>query len=165
VPRPELSLERRCRPSRRASERRCGDLRLRVIAISPKAFDAIDSTLPLGSVGYEAQLNEKGERQIWVDAAVVDRLTAMRWPGESMSDVILSKELLADNQCRNTRLRRYGGAPLRHTQALSHWRKRMHGGGRISLRQMAHPEKKNTNYNTIIESPAQPPFEYLAPDL
>ena len=76
MPRPELYLERRCRPSRRASERRCGDLRLRVIAISPAAFDAIVATLPLGSVGYEAKPTAKGERLIWVEAAVVGCLGA-----------------------------------------------------------------------------------------
>ncbi len=59
------------------------------IAITPAAFEAIAATLPLGSVGYEPQLNAKGERLIWLEAAVVDRLAAMRGPGESYSDVIL----------------------------------------------------------------------------
>ena len=58
------------------------------IAISPAAFDAICATLPT-SVGYEPQLSEKGERLIWLEAAMVDRLGAMRGPGESYSDVIL----------------------------------------------------------------------------
>jgi hypothetical protein len=39
----------------------------------PAAFDAIASTLPFGSVGYEPQLHAKGERLIWVEAAVVFR--------------------------------------------------------------------------------------------
>jgi hypothetical protein len=39
------------------------------IAISPAAFDAIAATLPLGSVGYEAQANAKGERLIWLESA------------------------------------------------------------------------------------------------
>ena len=34
------------------------------IAITPAAFEAISATLSLGSVGYEAQLNAKGERLI-----------------------------------------------------------------------------------------------------
>jgi hypothetical protein len=59
------------------------------IAISQAAFDAIAKTLALGSVGYENNVNEKGERLIWLDRAVVDRLRAMRGPGESYSDVIL----------------------------------------------------------------------------
>jgi predicted CopG family antitoxin len=29
------------------------------------------------------------ERLIWLKSAVLDRLKAMRWPGESYSDVIL----------------------------------------------------------------------------
>ncbi len=59
------------------------------IAITPAAFEAIAATLPLGSVGYEPNLTSKGERLIWLAAAVVDRLQAMRGPGESYSDVIL----------------------------------------------------------------------------
>ena len=38
---------------------------------------------------FEPQLNEKGQRLVWLEAAVVDRLAAMRGPGESYSDVIL----------------------------------------------------------------------------
>jgi hypothetical protein len=59
------------------------------IAIIPAAFEVIAATLPLGSVGYESQPNAKGERLIWIEAAIVDRLGAMRGPGESYSDVIL----------------------------------------------------------------------------
>jgi hypothetical protein len=59
------------------------------IVISHAAFDAIAKTLPLGSVGYENKVNEKGERLIWLEANVVDRLGALRGPCESYSDVIL----------------------------------------------------------------------------
>jgi hypothetical protein len=59
------------------------------IAISQAAFDAIASTMPLGSVGYENDANELGERLIWLAPNVVDRLRALRGPGESYSDVIL----------------------------------------------------------------------------
>jgi hypothetical protein len=59
------------------------------IAISQAAFEAIAKTLPLGSVNYENATNEKGERLIWLDPAVLARLKAMRGPGESWSDVIL----------------------------------------------------------------------------
>jgi hypothetical protein len=45
--------------------------------------------LPLGSVGYENQINEQGERLIWLEPNVVHRLRAMRGPGESYSDVII----------------------------------------------------------------------------
>jgi hypothetical protein len=51
--------------------------------------DAIAATMPIGSVGYENKLNEKGERLIWLDPGVVDRLRSLRGPGESYSDVIL----------------------------------------------------------------------------
>jgi len=43
------------------------------ISITPEAFEAIVATLPLGSVGYEPELNSKGERRIWIEAAVADR--------------------------------------------------------------------------------------------
>jgi hypothetical protein len=65
------------------------------IAITVEAFDALASTLPFGSVGYENQINERGELLIWLDHAVVARLRAMRGHGESYSDVIL--RLVASN--------------------------------------------------------------------
>ena len=59
------------------------------VAISAEAFEAITRTQPLGSVGYEVKVDAKGQRLIWLEAAMADRLGAMRGPGESYSDVIL----------------------------------------------------------------------------
>jgi len=59
------------------------------IAISVEAFEAIAATLPFGSVVYENQINERGERLIWLEPNVINRLRAMRSAGESYSDVIL----------------------------------------------------------------------------
>jgi hypothetical protein len=59
------------------------------IAISQAAFDAIAATLPLGSVSYEAEANERGERLIWLEDAMADRLGATLGPGKSYSEVIL----------------------------------------------------------------------------
>jgi hypothetical protein len=59
------------------------------IAINPAAFDAICATLAVGSVAVESEPNERGERYVWLDPPVVNRLTAMRRPGESHSDMIL----------------------------------------------------------------------------
>jgi hypothetical protein len=59
------------------------------IAISAEAFEAIARTLQLGSVSYENKANERGEKLIWLDRAVVDRLRSLRGAGESYSDVIL----------------------------------------------------------------------------
>ena len=70
------------------------------IAISQAAFDAIVSSMPLGAVGYENEANELGERLIWLAPNVVDRLRALRQPGESYSDVILR---LAQAACDETR--------------------------------------------------------------
>jgi hypothetical protein len=59
------------------------------IAISVEAFDAIARTLPLGNVAFENKTNERGEKLIWLDPNVVNRLRSLRGPGESYSDVIL----------------------------------------------------------------------------
>ena len=59
------------------------------IAISQAAFDAIAATLPLGSTGYENAVNERGERLIWLERRMLDKLNSYRRPGESYSDVIL----------------------------------------------------------------------------
>ena len=68
------------------------------IAISIEAFEAMARTLPLDSVSYENEANEQGERYVWLEPAVVNRLGAMRGPGESYSDAIL--RLVADSPCR-----------------------------------------------------------------
>jgi hypothetical protein len=59
------------------------------IAITQAAFEAIARTLPLGSVSFENKTDEEGNRLIWLDHAVVDRLRSLRGAGESYSDVIL----------------------------------------------------------------------------
>jgi hypothetical protein len=49
--------------------------------------DAIRATL--GSVAVEPYYNERGERTVWLEDAMADRLLAMRGPSESYGDVIL----------------------------------------------------------------------------
>jgi hypothetical protein len=58
------------------------------IAISAEAFEAIARTLP-GSVSFENKINGRGERYVWLQPRVVDRLRSLRGPGESYNDVIL----------------------------------------------------------------------------
>jgi hypothetical protein len=56
---------------------RCGNLtvdRMIGIAISQAAFDAIASTLALGSVNFENATNERGERHIWLEAPMAHLL-------------------------------------------------------------------------------------------
>ena len=62
---------------------------LAALAITQAAFEAIASTLPLGSVAYDNEVTAKGERYVWLDPHAVNRLKAMRGAGESYSDVIL----------------------------------------------------------------------------
>jgi hypothetical protein len=45
--------------------------------------------LPFGSVSFENKTNENGDRLIWLEPRVVDRLMALRGRGQSFSDVIL----------------------------------------------------------------------------
>ena len=59
------------------------------ITISAAAYEAIAATMPLGSVGVDPEPGAEGERHIWLEPRFVDRLRAMRGPGESYSDVIL----------------------------------------------------------------------------
>jgi hypothetical protein len=59
------------------------------LAITQAAFGAIASTLPLGSVSYENEANERGERLSGWTTLSLARLRAMRGPGESYSDIIV----------------------------------------------------------------------------
>ena len=58
------------------------------ISITAEAHAAIRSTLPKG-VRAEPRLDEGGGFKITLDRHTLDRLTALRGPGESYSDVIL----------------------------------------------------------------------------
>jgi len=58
------------------------------IALSDAAYDAISSTLPKGSARWPMQ-RDRGQGFIQVESAIVDRMRAMRRPGESYSSVIL----------------------------------------------------------------------------
>jgi hypothetical protein len=58
------------------------------IAITQAAYDAIAATLPLGSVGYEAQRSDTGKVFIWLERRAMDHLDALRRPGEDFSDTI-----------------------------------------------------------------------------
>ena len=60
------------------------------ISISPQAFAAIASTLPLGSVAVEPERAADGGVGIRLDHATVAKLKALRGPGESYSDVIVA---------------------------------------------------------------------------
>ena len=58
------------------------------IAISPAAYEAIAATLP-SNVGIGHERAPNGDYFIWLEPRFVDRLRAIRGPGESYSDVIL----------------------------------------------------------------------------
>jgi hypothetical protein len=58
------------------------------LTITPAAYAAIVATQP-SSAGHERNTAPNGEFYIWLEPQYVDRLRAMRKPGESYSDVIL----------------------------------------------------------------------------
>ena len=59
------------------------------IAITAEAYAAIERSLPIGNVAFEREVNERGEREIWLEPSAVSKLRFLRGPGESYSDVIL----------------------------------------------------------------------------
>jgi hypothetical protein len=61
--------------------------RMMGIAIGPAAY-AVIATLP-GSPGVEPERTPNGDYFVWLEPAVVDRIAALRGPGESYSDVIV----------------------------------------------------------------------------
>jgi hypothetical protein len=58
------------------------------VVLTDAAYDAITSTLAKGVARWPMQ-RDRGECFIQVEAPVVDRMRAMRMPGESYSEVIL----------------------------------------------------------------------------
>jgi hypothetical protein len=59
------------------------------ISITSAAFDAIATTLPLGSVGYEPQRTAEGGYFIWIERTWLNKLEALRQPGEGLSETII----------------------------------------------------------------------------
>jgi hypothetical protein len=61
------------------------------ISITSAAFDAIAATLPLGSVGYEPQRTAEGGYFIWLERGWLNKLEALRQPGEGLSERYISE--------------------------------------------------------------------------
>jgi hypothetical protein len=59
------------------------------IAISAAAFEAIKATLPVGSAAYEPQRTPQGGYFIWVERSWLNKLEALRQPGEGLSETII----------------------------------------------------------------------------
>jgi hypothetical protein len=59
------------------------------ISITSAAFDAIAATLPLGSVDYEPQRTAQDGYFIWIERSWLNKLEALRQPGEGLSETIL----------------------------------------------------------------------------
>jgi hypothetical protein len=92
------------------------------IAISVEAYEALVATLPLGTVAYEPEPNAKDERLIWLDDIWLNKLDAMRKPGESYSDLILRLVELAElpsRQCGPAVVSKCTCPPNQHDGVLS----------------------------------------------
>jgi hypothetical protein len=63
------------------------------IAITQAAYDVIAATLPLGSIGYEAQRSDTGEVFIWLERRAMDRLVrcASRARGTAKSSLRMAE--------------------------------------------------------------------------
>ena len=79
------------------------------IALTDAAYDAIASTLPSGAARWPMQ-RDRGQCFIQVEAPVVDRMRAMRRPGESFSEAHLA-ELCDYSGCAVSGERPRGATP------------------------------------------------------
>ncbi len=59
------------------------------ISITAEAYEAIKATLPEGADAWPAEPDGRGGVRLTLDHKTLDRLTSLRGPGESYSDVIL----------------------------------------------------------------------------
>jgi hypothetical protein len=59
------------------------------ITITAEAYAAIKATLPADTQTWPTSPGDQGDVIIWLEQATVDRLGALRGPGESYSEVII----------------------------------------------------------------------------
>jgi hypothetical protein len=72
------------------------------IAITAEAYEVIARTLAFGSVAYEPQVNEKGERLIWLEERQLDKLNSIRRPSDSYSEAIIRLAALWEGYPRHS---------------------------------------------------------------
>ena len=63
--------------------------RMVTISITVEAYSAVTATLPDDADAFPPERDGRGGIRFVVDHKTLDRLTALRGPGESYSDVIL----------------------------------------------------------------------------
>ena len=59
------------------------------ITVTAGTYAAIKATLPVDTQTWPTSPADQGDVVIWLDQATVDRLDALRGPGESYSDAII----------------------------------------------------------------------------
>jgi hypothetical protein len=94
LPGPNAAMYSDTKLSAVSSMTSCPMIRLSITA----AFEAIARTLRLGSVGYENEVNECGERYIWLEPKVVDRVRALR-PPRTAATSFSGSRLRGADQC------------------------------------------------------------------
>jgi hypothetical protein len=73
------------------------------IAITAETYEAVARTLAHGTVAAEPQLNEWGERLIWIEERRLDKLNSIRRSGESYSEAIIRLAALREGHWRHKR--------------------------------------------------------------
>jgi hypothetical protein len=58
------------------------------IPVSARVYRAIKATLPMGSVVYPPERNERGQYLLWLSEAEANRLASLRRRGESYRDAV-----------------------------------------------------------------------------
>ncbi len=65
--------------------------------VSARAYRAIKATLPVGSVVYPPERNDRGQYLLWLTEAEANRIGALRRRGESYGDAVIRLAKHAQN--------------------------------------------------------------------
>ena len=84
------------------------------IAITEAAFAAIKATLPVGSAAYEPQRTAQSGYFIWVERSWLNKLEALRQPGEGLSETIIRLVAMEAGGRPGRRAAELFGAKARH---------------------------------------------------
>jgi hypothetical protein len=103
------------------------------ISITAAAFEAIEPAMPVGNVAVEPQTDEKGERQIWLEPRVLNKLRAIqrRHPARRQGATAMTKPLTFVSRAERPRSGRFHYVYAAHRQDGMPFYIGMSGGYRI----------------------------------
>ena len=87
------------------------------IAITEAAFEAIKGTLPVGSAACEPQRTAQDGYFVWVERIWLNKLEALRQPGEGLSETIIRLVAMEAGGRPGRRAAELFGAKTRHAPA------------------------------------------------